>query len=343
MRWLAGAFLVLLSLSLYAAGCSSEQSGIDGTRVLPYMQAEIAPGENVVYCLSFQIAWNQLVEKGKKGDDSDKNKPPIARFLSESLSTKDDISEDCYVAMAGKRRDDIVAKINEALKAKFGDEAPVVKESLQIEDTALAYAYMYKNLKFEKEFEGLDAPIAFESSAGTTNVAAFGIQKYSSGKHKELGKQVEVIEYKDDSEFIIRLKSAGSEDDIILAKVEPQDTLLETVEAVQKRAGKPRAWQLGRGDTLQIPKFDFDITRYYDELKKVYYLIEEAMQRVCFRLDEKGAVLKSEAGIVQAPEEHGRPRHFVFDRPFLLYLKKKDAKYPYFAMWVENTELMVKK
>jgi hypothetical protein len=34
------------------------------------------------------------------------------------------------------------------------------------------------------------------------------------------------------------------------------------------------------------------------------------------------------------------PRLFVLDRPFLLYLKKPNAKWPFFAMWVDNAELL---
>jgi hypothetical protein len=32
--------------------------------------------------------------------------------------------------------------------------------------------------------------------------------------------------------------------------------------------------------------------------------------------------------------------YYVFDRPFLIYLKKRGATRPYFAMWVDNAELL---
>ncbi len=35
-----------------------------------------------------------------------------------------------------------------------------------------------------------------------------------------------------------------------------------------------------------------------------------------------------------------RSRRLVFDKPFLLYMKEKGAKNPYFAIWIENAELM---
>ena len=36
------------------------------------------------------------------------------------------------------------------------------------------------------------------------------------------------------------------------------------------------------------------------------------------------------------------PRHFVFDKSFLLYLKQKDSDAPYFAMWIETAEVLEK-
>jgi hypothetical protein len=35
------------------------------------------------------------------------------------------------------------------------------------------------------------------------------------------------------------------------------------------------------------------------------------------------------------------PRYFYFNRPFLIYVKKRGPEYsPFFVMWVDNAELM---
>ena len=34
------------------------------------------------------------------------------------------------------------------------------------------------------------------------------------------------------------------------------------------------------------------------------------------------------------------PRRLAFDRPFLLYLKERESDVPYFAMWIENEEVL---
>jgi len=55
-----------------------------------------------------------------------------------------------------------------------------------------------------------------------------------------------------------------------------------------------------------------------------------------FCLNRSGATLRSEA----KTEKSAIPTNFFFERPFLVYLKKRGAPIPYFAMWVDNAELL---
>ena len=56
---------------------------------------------------------------------------------------------------------------------------------------------------------------------------------------------------------------------------------------------------------------------------------------IMFKLDEKGAMIKSKSNLVAYPI----PKDLIFDRPFLIYLKEKDSPL-YFAAWVANTEIL---
>ena len=62
-----------------------------------------------------------------------------------------------------------------------------------------------------------------------------------------------------------------------------------------------------------------------------------------FQLNEKGAILKSEAVTVYATMAMApTPHHeLIFDKPFLILLKEKDSPRPYFALWVGNSTLLV--
>jgi hypothetical protein len=99
-----------------------------------------------------------------------------------------------------------------------------------------------------------------------------------------------------------------------------------------------------------IPVLNFDILQRYSELEgrrisspsrkldgKELFV---AAQSIRFRLDERGAVLKSEGG--GAGGFGGMPdKNLIFDKPFLILLQRERAENPYFAIWVGNAELLV--
>jgi hypothetical protein len=67
--------------------------------------------------------------------------------------------------------------------------------------------------------------------------------------------------------------------------------------------------------------------------------IDPALQVIEFKLDQRGASVSSQAMIAA---KKGGPRELHFNRPFLIYMKKRDAKHPFFVMWVDNAELLIK-
>jgi hypothetical protein len=117
----------------------------------------------------------------------------------------------------------------------------------------------------------------------------------------------------------------------------------------------PTSSSLLDGETLSVPKVDFDLTHHFKEMERQDILnqgwdnwfIESAEQQIKFRLDETGAVLRSRVHLFgalkeEAPAPAAEPRKFVFDKPFLICLKQKKGRLPYFFMWVNNPELMLR-
>ena len=121
--------------------------------------------------------------------------------------------------------------------------------------------------------------------------------------------------------------------------------MLETIRNTQEIIASNKPDSLREDETVQIPKFDFDIEHNFTEIENNLASLvmgpAKAYQRIKFGLNEKGAVLKSEAIILI--EELIMARRFIVSKPFLIYLKQKDSPYPYFAIWVENEEILVKK
>ena len=70
-----------------------------------------------------------------------------------------------------------------------------------------------------------------------------------------------------------------------------------------------------------------------------------AVQSIRFDMNEKGAELQSEAHIgfgCGKEMEPGRPHIMIFNRPYLVLLERAGAPMPYFALWVDNPEVLVK-
>ncbi len=349
---LRAAALIVLGCSLSIHPVGAEPADMERTQVTPHMDVPIEPGRNVLFCSTFHIAWNEMRNGIVREDIRLEKSLEMVHQLNLGRMTKADISEEDYLSMAGYGGRNIADEINAALRAKFGNDAPVVDDVYNDDDVILAYAFLRKELMFEDAFDDFLHPIHFDANGARTPVEGFGISSYSDERHSNLRDQVEIIEYKDAGNFIVGLTSKHPDDEIILAEVAPGRTLMETYEQVNRRIDRSRNGAdpvtLSKNDVLQIPKFDITVNHRYSSLLGLHlrnkgfedYFVAEARQDVVFRLDECGATAKSEAvlAIKKGPMDFKLLR---FNKPFLLYLKKKGAAYPYLAIWVENTDLMI--
>jgi len=316
---------------------------LERTVVTAHLKERIEPGRNVLWCNTFQLAWNELCRF--LGEDVRvQNEPPMAPILNEKLSTRADIDEESYVALAGAVDDGVIGRIERALDEKFkGLASPeFVPDPQKLTPSGIvAHAYLFKNLEFAIPFEPLERSGRFRGE----HVRAFGIADHGR-KTKKIGRQVLILDHASGDDFVIELRTKSAGDRLILAKVPPKKTLLETVRHVLARTGGGGRERLVKGDSLVVPKINFDLTRRYTELigrplvnrKGHGYPVVEAIQRARFRLDERGALLTSEMHLFAfCVVRH----HLVFDRPFLVLMLREGREVPYFALWIDNAELLV--
>jgi hypothetical protein len=318
---------------------------LEKTVIVASLDHPMVEGKNLVWCLTFQLAWNRLCDLAGG---------PIRLTPSSTLSEKlnrregngDDLDHSCYVAAAGLSSEGIYEKIREELKAKFGDKARVPLIDDIPPQEWVAFAYLYKQLPFAWNFNRFPRRLSFAGKP----VECFGIYQLLSKMdkaEKAMADQVVILDHQTNDDFVIELKTRSKTDRLILAKIMPSQTLTATVDAVEKRIRDVRPSSMGQAEDLFIPVIDFDVLKSYDELNNRAIssnkapingsVIAFALQSIRFRLDETGAVLKS-SSMIATPYV---PRKFIFDNPFLVLLRKKGAKRPYFAMWVANIELLV--
>jgi len=170
---------------------------LTATVVTPHLECPIAEGKNVLWCSTFQLAWNEACDL--IGEDIHlEDESPMVAIMNKKAATKADIDEASYVALAGFVKDGILDKIPAAVREKFGEGAPTrLADTTALSPAApglAAYACLVKDLRFETPFEPLnDGQLAFRG----TPVKAFGVTDADKkdGSHR-LTRQV--IHYAED-------------------------------------------------------------------------------------------------------------------------------------------------
>jgi len=216
-------------------------------------------------------------------------------------------------------------------------------------------AFFNKALPFKEPLDEIKTPLIFQGIA-VKNFTAY-----------EKGGVTNILYYKNDNDFAINLLPEDRAHEIILIKTNfPFNTTLkqeiEKFENTKKdflnNRNEKNAWKYSyqEDDKLLIPMIALHIEHNYREIENINFKAEdgehsiyEAYQRNAFILNEQGAVVEiyssmetdSVAGEA-IEEEKPRPKILVFDKPFLLLLKKKDSPYPYFTLFIANAELLQK-
>jgi hypothetical protein len=330
----------------------ADVSSLNDTQLVAHPDAPIAPDQNVLWCGTLQLVWNQAIDLvGEKLHFV--SQPPVVDLLNQEDFTGADLNSASYVALADFERNNVEEEIRTALKEKFhGAASPELippKPAHPGPYDFVAYAYLYKNLAFPKPFE-TNAPVAF----GSTQVKNFGFEENKSQLSDEVFGQVSIYDYQSPDNFIIKLKTKSPDDELILAKVTPGATLQATMDQVLKRmTGKPVISE--SRDTLAVPKLNFDLSGDFPALEGLVLqpgpnahvknlITNQVKQLVRFQLNEKGAILKSEAvltmygsAIIAEPPPHV----MIFDKPFLILMKQAKSDKPYFALWIGNASLLV--
>jgi hypothetical protein len=293
------------------------------------LENPVSENKNIIYAPAFLYAWDKVKEELKSPIVADDKNSPDFKLLNKSVSHQNSLTDTEYSATTEV-----------------------------VDGVIIARAFFNKTLPFETKLQALDDPIHF----GTTNVAAFGMY-YNDD---EAIKFTQILYYKDDDNFILKLIPKDKQHEIILVKgLEKYQTLKDAVkltndlivEGKQEQQNATLSWryQITHEDQFAIPVIKFNIATNYKNLEgqNVFtkdnkkHSFEVAYQRTGFILNENGAVVESEA--VVAVDSAGaspiitHPKKMIFDKQFLIVIKRVDKTNPYFVMKVANIELLIRK
>ena len=309
-----------------------------------------APGRTIIWCASFQLAWNEL--RGVPGAPvAVEPSSEMADKLNASAVTRNDIDEaSCTIVVGepGSSLDSVDAS------PKF---RTMVDDALK-QGARVIYAKLDKSYPFKTPYPKNDdgSRLHFRGQP----VQCFGLWPLDpvSGSYEDFmasqnaQKNVRVHRACAADDFIIELLGEDASDRMIIARTQPAATLANTVQEVVDHLRQTwfQGMDLSSADTLCIPKISLVRQRNYEPLVDARICsgpesgasIDEAQQELQFKLDEHGATLLSEALIKLGYSSTGRqaPRSFICDGPFLLLLLRSTGQSPYLALWVENSEIL---
>lgn len=358
-----------------------DSSALQRTVVVPTLDSPLSRGKNTVWCASFQAAWDQLRTASSgliKQPPMLVGAEVITNRLNRSMIPPTDLPPTSYAA-AGVVQNSIVPAIRTAMHTQFPGVALPAFESLVSTDI-IAYSYLEASVKFPIPYYNA-APLNFNGTRvacfGIREQDEYNQDKlrnqvrvlYNSSNEfiidpcatspvqivlasltpgPTLADTITATEKKIDewtngrdvAEKIARLEEKAHLTDQEITWIDSHSSFRDSVE---KRVS------FGYRDILLIPNMHWTIDHHFSELvKKEFvpvplqntYELMTALQSISFTLNRSGVSLKSIA--LLPAREKGEQQRFIFDHPYLLLLRQRGHSHPFFAMWVENAELLTK-
>lgn len=347
--------IIFLSGFVYAAVKIYENMKRNAT-MIPIFSSEISgvnidsdvteTNTNKVWIGTFNLVWNDFMDNiigGKIEFENGDSK--LAEELNKQSFTKEMLNENSYYIKTGEINQSLREEIESNLKNKFNTNSPVLDGiNWNTKDNEyLIYSMLYKNFTFEKPFNKFTGTFGNSTEA----VQYFGV---NSSSLEETFEQVTALFYNSDNDFAVKIDTKEGEE-LLLYRTDTvtsfDSTYSELIEKSSKYTGRKEI--VRKKDELKVPFIEVKTDINYDELcnKKIKgtngIVIKQAIQTVEFNLDNYGGNVKSEALIEYYQYlDMEEPRSFNFNDKFVLFLKEKDKEKPYFALLVDNTDILVK-
>jgi hypothetical protein len=297
------------------------------TQFTATLESPIDRDKNVVYAPALLFAWDEVRQKLDAPIKLTGINSREFKLFNQSTSYKNSLTKDEYSAKAEIIGNEIIAK-----------------------------AFFNKTLPFPSKLQKIDDGLVFDK----TKVTAFGMQSYD----EEAAKFTQILYYKDDDHFVLKLVPKDDQHEILLIKgignvATLSEALKKTNETIglgmKERLNSKISWKytLNDIDIFSIPAIKFNIENNYHNIEgqvfatnNTNYSIATAYQRTGFILNENGAVVESYAvtstDTTAAEPIKIEPKRMIFNKPFFIIIKKRESENPYFVMYVHDNELLTK-
>ncbi len=313
--------------------------------VMPVFSTE-TQDQNKVWAGTFQLVWNDLMDNVVKAPIAfTDGSSQLAEELNRQEFTKEILSDNSYYIAHGVANTNLKNQIDTALMEKFNETSELLKAMDWSGKNYLVYAMLKKDFEFLNAFDELK-----KEKFGTLNkekVQYFGIDENSQ---KELKNNVKVLFYNGPEDFAVELGTKQN-DKVLLYRTNDNKSLAALYEDMMNKTNEyTDSSKFGDNDRLKVPFISFKSLNQYPEIQgktiqNTDLTIDQALQSIDFKMDNKGVKLKSEAALIMKMSMPmpvlREPTDFYFDDTFVMFLIEKDK--PYFALRVADVAALNKK
>ncbi len=350
MNKVSKVIIVILCISILFAGGVYAVSRIVGkfvgkAKITPTYTSKISSIDtNKVWVGTFNLVWNDFMDDviGGKIEFED-GASDLAEELNKQSFTVNDLNSNSYFKIHGGATLDLKSEIENGVKQKFNENSKILdKVDWEIPESYVLYAMLKKEFNYLERF-----PTLKDNTFGnsTEKVKYFGIEPDTS---QDAGKNIEILFYNSKEDFAIKLKTKENEEVYLYRTTGENKSFEENYQEMQKKQEKydgEKKWN--QNDILNIPIIKISDEINYDELcgrmiKGTDWYIRQAIQTIDFELNNYGGSVKSEA-LIEALKNaiSNKGREFIFNEDFILYLKEQDKQKPYFALKVDDTDVLI--
>ena len=276
---------------------------------------------NNLWIGTLDLAWKELKDKIRVNNiEIIGGNPKIVDELNASTFSKDMLNANDY-------------KIN--IK-KYGITGFIIEATLNKELNFLESFDNFSNYYTQMTFGNNEELIKY-----------FGINHDSS---EEMNKNVEVLFYNERNDMAIKLKTKEG-DEIILYRTDDKKSFDEYYKDIESKSNQYKGSTVfSANDELRIPFIKINGMICYNELFNKHIknsgakYFRDVIQNVNFSLNEKGCNLSSTASMIIDCDGISaiNSKYFYFYNTFILFMREKNSNRPYFALKVDNSDILEK-
>lgn len=319
--------ITILTIIVYATDVIHQNLNKDKSIVIkPTYQSTLDEDTiNNLWVGTLDLAWKDLKEKiGKESIDLEEGNIQIVDELNSSTFTKDMLDSNDY-------------KINveRTLTNGYKIEAELKKE-----------------LNFLEVFDNFSNDYNLTFGDGEEYIKYFGINNASP---EEMNKNIEILFYNkisnnaEDNDFAVKLKTKEG-DEIILYRTNERKTFEEYYNDIKNKTSQyTEENEFLDQDQLLVPFVKVNgLISYTDLCGKVIknsdgLYFQDVIQNVNFSLNESGCNLDSKATVVTEYLSASDSRYCWFKDDFVIFMKEANSDNPYFALKVDNDDILEKR